>query len=94
MFKIRGKCLGGRRGDDFKMQTSEMAFQSKLNNVKVFKIRIKGLEGRRGGDFEEKKCKGYKWHPKINLCRKFQPNRIMGKGSKIGGMVFGKGRWG
>ena len=33
-----------------------------------------------------KKCK----HPKMNTCRKCQRNRIMGKCSKIGGMVLGK----
>ena len=43
--------------------------------------------GGRGGNFEEKKRKTLKCHPKINLCTKLHPNRIMGKGSKIGGKL-------
>ena len=42
------------------------------------------------GEFE-KKYKRHKCHSKMNLCKKFHPNRTMGKNSKIEEMIFGKG---
>ena len=54
----------------------------------------------RGDDFWEKgegkgggisnKCKFHKCHRRMNLGRKFHPNRTMGKCSKTEGMVFGE----
>ena len=66
---------------------------SKSDNGKVFKNRGNGFWGRGefggwgGGNFEIK-YKPHKCHPKLNLCRKSNPNRKMGKYSKIGGIVF------
>ena len=44
-------------------------------------------EGDGGAEFQIKKCKPRKCHLKINLCKKFHPNRITGKGSKIVGRL-------
>ena len=41
-----------------------------------------------GGRISRKKCKRHKCHPKLNLRRKFHPNRTMGECSKTEGMVF------
>ena len=47
------------------------------------------------GGISKKYANVTKFIQKINLCRKSHPNRIMGKCSKIWGMVFGKrGGWG
>ena len=44
-----------------------------------------------GGSFDKKKYKRHKCHSKMNICRKFHPNRTEGKCSKIRGMVLGNG---
>ena len=59
----------------------------------MFKNRGEVLGGREG--ILKKKCKRHKYHPKMNLCRKFHPNLIMGKRSKIGQKVWdGRGKFG
>ena len=50
-----------------------------------------GEEGEFGGGGIKNKCKRHKCHLKLNLCKKSHLYRTMGKGSKIVGMVFGKG---
>jgi len=40
----------------------------------------------------KKKYKRHKWHPTINLCRKFPPIWTMGKFSKLGGKF--RRKWG
>ena len=63
-----------------------------IGQWKAFKNRGYGLGGEgesgEGGKFREKKCKSHKCDLKLNLHRKFNPNRTMVKCSKIGGMVF------
>ena len=67
---------------------------------KMFKIMGRGLWGRGGGnsrgggEFKKKICKRHKYHPKMDICSKFNLNRKMGKYLKIGGKVCGVGRWG
>ena len=46
------------------------------------------LEDGGGEENFEIKCKLHKCHPKMNLHRKFHPNRTMGKCSKTEGIVF------
>ena len=51
----------------------------------MFKNRAEGRGIR--GNFEKKNANLTNAIPKISLGRKFHPNRIIGKGSKIGGRL-------
>ena len=46
-----------------------------------------------GANVREKNGKLQKCHPKMNLCRKFDPNGTMGKCSKLGGNVWWEGEF-
>ena len=63
-----------------------MVWGGKVMEISMEKYsKLGGKVWEEGGmeEFREKKCKRSKCHPKINLCRKSQQNRTMGKYSKL-----------
>ena len=102
-WKVPGEGWREFRRNTF--QTLQMAAQNESTYVASFiQTRqwesVQNQEARFGGEWgwkfrgerniEKKKCEHRKWQTKLNLCRKFHPNRTMGSCSKMRGKVWGK----
>ena len=80
------------------MQTSQATKNKSMQSVtsKSYKgeMLTKNMWNEFGGrgEITRKKCKRHEWHPKMNS--RIHPNRTMGKCSKSGEKVWGKGREG
>ena len=84
---IRGRGIISRKknANDTNAIPNLNLLSSKSDNRKALKNSGNGLK-KKG---IKKKCKCHKCHPKMNLCRKFHPNRTKGKCSKNRGNGIG-----